>query len=195
MELILGTGSRRRREILDMFSIPFQQVSSDFDETQVVFQGGPAAFVKKIACRKAEALQDRFPDAIILTADTTVYRAGRLFEKPATMEEAFTMLREHSGKVQQVFTGVAVSHKKKLYSEVEATTVHFCELTDSEIDAYLKVFYPLDKAGGYTVQNGGSLIVKRLEGCYYNVMGLPLQTVRYLLLKTGIDLWDYLKSV
>jgi len=178
-----------------MFSIPFRQVSSDFDETQVLFKGDPAAFVTELARRKAEALHEKFPDSIILTADTTVYRDGRLFEKPANMEEAHRMLREHSGKEQQVYTGVAISYKKKIDSQAEETKVHFCELTDSEIDIYLKAFYPLDKAGGYSIQDAGSLIVKRIEGCYYNVMGLPMQTTRQLLLKAGIDLWDYFKSL
>ncbi len=195
MELILGSQSPRRREILNFFSIPFRQVSSDFEETEVIFQGDPAAFVKEIACRKAMALQDKFSDDIILTADTTVYRNGRLFEKPETMQAAYAMLQELSGKEHQVFTGVAISHQKKLYSEVEETRVQFCELTEPEIHAYAKAFYPLDKAGGYAIQKAGSLIVKRIQGCYYNVMGLPLQTVRHLLLKAGIDLWDYFKSV
>lgn len=194
MELILGSQSPRRKEILQFFSLPFRQVSSDFDEAQVVFKGDPAAFVKEIARRKAQALHDQFPDAIILTADTTVYRDGRLFEKPATMQEAHLMLRELSGKEHQVFTGVAVSQKKNILVEAEKTTVQFCELTDPEIHTYAKTFHSLDKAGGYAIQKGGTLIVKRIEGCYYNVMGLPLQTVRHLLLKAGIDLWDFLKS-
>jgi septum formation protein len=90
---------------------------------------------------------------------------------------------------------VAVSHQKKLDSEVEESRVQFCELTDSEIHTYAQAIYPLDKAGGYAIQKAGSLIVKRIQGCYYNVMGLPLQTVRRLLLKAGINLWDYFKSV
>ena len=193
--LILGSQSPRRKEILNMFSIPFRQVSSDFDEAQVVFRGDPVEFVKEIARRKATALQERFPDDLILTADTTVYRQGRLFEKPTSIQEAYAMLRELSGKEHQVFTGVAISDKKNLQSEVEETSVLFCELTDPEIHAYAKAFHPLDKAGGYAIQKAGGLIVKRIRGCYYNVMGLPLQTVRHLLLKAGIDLWDYFKSV
>jgi septum formation protein len=195
MELILGSNSPRRREILNFFSVPFRQVSSDFDETRVVFQGDPAAYVKEIARQKAMALQNKFPEDIILTADTTVYRNGRLFEKPETMQEAYAMLRELAGKEHQVFTGVAVAAQKKLYSEAEEARVQFCQLTDPEIHTYAKAFHPLDKAGGYAIQKAGSLIVKRIEGCYYNVMGLPLQTVRHLLLKAGIDLWDYFKSV
>ena len=194
-EVILGSQSPRRKEILSFFSIPFRQVHSQFDETTVPFRGDPAAFVKTIAKQKALALEPQFPNSVILTADTTVYQNGKLFEKPETMQDAYAMLRELVGKEHQVFTGVAVIHEKNLYLDVEETRVHFCELTDPEIHAYAKAIHPLDKAGGYGIQKAGSLIVKRIEGCYYNIMGLPLQTVRRLLLKAGIDLWHYFKSV
>lgn len=195
MELILGSQSPRRREILNFFSIPFRQVSPDFDETQVVFQGDPASFACEVAERKALCLAPRFPNDVILTADTVVYRNNRLFLKPETLEEAHAMLRELSGKEHQVFTGVVVAAGSKTFVDVAEAKVEFHELTDAQIRAYHQFFHPLDKAAGYGIQKGGSLIVKRIEGCYYNIMGLPIHTVRRLLLKAGIDLWDYLKSV
>jgi len=195
MNLILGSQSPRRREILNFFSIPFQQVSPDFDETQVVFQGNPGAFAAEVARRKALCLADRFPQDVILTADTIVYRSKKLFMKPETMEEAHAMLRELSGKEHQVFTGVCVAKGKEVFVEPEESRVLFHELTEPQIRTYHSFFSPLDKAGGYAIQKAGSVIVKRIEGCYYNIMGLPLHTVRHLLLKVGIDLWDYLKSV
>jgi len=194
MEIILGSQSPRRKEILEFFSLPFNQIHSDFDEEQVLFLGDPATFVKQVALEKAKALAERHPEAVILTADTVVYLNGRLFLKPATMHEAYLMLRELSGKEHQVFTGVCISHQNKEFIDVEKSRVEFCELTDSEIHAYAESFFPLDKAGGYAIQKGGCLIVKRIEGCYYNIMGLPLQKVRRLLLNIGIDLWDYFKS-
>ncbi len=195
MELILGSQSPRRREILNFFSIPFRQVNPDFDETQVGFHGDPADFASEVAHRKALSLMERFPKEVILTADTIVYRNRRLFMKPETMEEAHAMVRELSGKRHQVFTGVCVASHGEAFVEAEESGVEFHELTDSQIRAYHQFFHPLDKAGGYAIQKGGSLIVKRIEGCYYNIMGLPIHTVRRLLLKVGIDLWDYLKSV
>jgi len=195
MELILGSQSPRRREILNFFSIPFQQVSPEFDEAQVIFQGDPAAFASEVARRKALCLAERFPKEVILTADTIVYRHKRLFMKPENLEQAHAMLRELSGKDHQVFTGVCVAFGSDSFSDVEETRVFFHELTEPQIHAYHNVFLPLDKAGGYAIQKGGSLIVKRIEGCYYNIMGLPIQTVRRLLLKAGIDLWDYLKAI
>jgi len=195
MELILGSQSPRRREILNFFSIPFKQVSPDFDETQVVFKGDPSAFVCEVAMRKAQCLTPRFPGNVILTADTTVFMHNRIFMKPETMEEAHAMLRELSGKEHKVYTGVCVGKDSHYFIEADESVVEFYELTDAQIRTYHQFFFPLDKAGGYAIQKSGSLIVKRIEGCYYNIMGLPIRTVRRLLLKAGIDLWDYLKSV
>lgn len=195
MELILGSTSPRRREILNFFSLPFRQENPEFDESQVLFEGNPISFAKEVATRKAEALVERFPNHVILTADTIVFRMGKLFLKPNDLEEAHAMLKELSGKEHQVFTGVCVAKKTELFSEAEETRVFFHELTDTQIRSYHNHFLPLDKAGGYAIQKGGSLIVKRIEGCYYNIMGLPIHTVRRLLLHLGIDLWDYLKSI
>lgn len=195
MELILGSQSPRRREILNYFSLPFRQVSPDFDETQVAYQGNPASFASEVAKRKALCLSDRFPKEIILTADTVVHRQNRLFLKPESLEEAQAMLRELSGKEHQVYTGVCVARGNDIFLDAEESRVFFHELTEPQIRSYVDTFAPLDKAGGYAIQKGGSLIVKRIEGCYYNIMGLPIHTVRRLLLKAGVDLWDYLKSV
>ncbi|MBX9744336.1 MAG: Maf family protein [Chlamydiales bacterium] len=195
MEIILGSGSPRRREILQFFSLPFQQINPEFDETQVLFQNNPREFVKEISQRKALSLRKRFPNSIILTADTTVFREGRLFQKPETLEEAACMLSELSGKEHQVFTGVTVCQGHELFSDVEESIVHFHSLSPDQIQIYHRHFLPLDKAGGYAIQKAGSIIVKRIKGCYYNIMGLPLQTTRQLLLYVGVDLWNYLKSV
>ena len=194
-ELILGSGSPRRREILNFFSVPFTQVSPDFDETQVLFHGDPAAFCCETAQRKALCLLEKYPKHAILTADTIVYQNKRLYLKPETLEEARLMLAELSGKKHSVFTGVCVLKGGECHLEAEESTVWFHELTDHQIRLYHEQYNPLDKAGGYAIQRGGSVIVKRIEGCYYNVMGLPLATTRRLLALVGIDLWNYLKSL
>lgn len=193
--LILGSHSPRRREILEFFSLPFTQIKSDFDEDLVPFHGDPQAFATHVAKCKAMVLADQYPNDIILTADTVVYCEGRLFLKPETAAEAHSMLRQLSGKAHQVVTGVCVAYQNKKFIDAEKSLVEFCELTDSEIISYAEAVFPFDKAGGYAIQRGGCLIVKRIEGCYYNIMGLPLQKVRHLLLKVGIDLWDYLNTV
>lgn len=194
MELILGSSSPRRREILNFFSVPFRQADPTFDEAQVTFENDPSAFTIEIAHRKALSLIEHYPEDIILTADTVVYRKGRIFLKPESLEEAHAMLYELSHKEHEVYTAVCVAKKNQCFLDVEKSVVLFNELTETQIRSYLNTFAPLDKAGGYAIQKGGSLIVKRIEGCYYNIMGLPIQTVHRLLLKAGIDLWDYLKS-
>lgn len=194
MELILGSTSPRRREILSYFSLTVRQASPDFDESQVLFEGDPAAYAQEVAKRKAMSLAEGHPNQPILTADTVVYQGGRLFLKPETMEEAASMLSELSGKVHEVHTGVCVAKNKELFTDGAVTTVEFHELTQDQIHTYHRHFGPLDKAGSYAIQKGGSLIVKRIEGCYYNIMGLPLQPVYRLLLKVKINLWDFLKD-
>ena len=195
MEIILGSSSPRRREILSFFSLPIRQVSPDFDESQVLFEGDPSAFAQEVAKRKAMCLAEKHPSQVVLTADTVVFQGGRLFLKPESMEEAEAMLSELSGKEHQVYTGVCVAHNNQLFTDVATTAVQFHELTQDQIRTYHRHFGPLDKAGGYAIQKGGSLIVKRIEGCYYNIMGLPLQPVYRVLLKAGINLWDYLKAL
>jgi septum formation protein len=193
-EIILGSCSPRRREILGYFSLPFRQLHPSFDEESVPFRGDPVAYVNEIARGKALALAKDYPQEIILTADTTVYANGRVYAKPANLKEAHGMLRELSGQAHSVFTGVCIHTPKQEFLEAEETRVIFNNLTETEIVAYASAIQPLDKAGGYAIQENGGLIVKRIEGCYYNVMGLPLQTVRRGLLNVGIDLWAYLKS-
>ena len=193
--LILGSNSPRRKEILNFFSYPFTQADSGFNEDEVIFHGDPAAFAIETAKQKALCLVEKHPDSVILTADTVVHMGKRLFLKPATLQEAHAMLKELAGKEHQVFTGVCVAKKNQLFEGHSETRVFFHELTDSQIHRYHAHFSPLDKAGAYAIQKGGSLIVKRIEGCYYNVMGLPIHTVCQLLQKAGIDLWDYLKSI
>ncbi len=194
-ELILGSQSPRRREILNYFSIPFTQKAPSFDETQFPYHGDPAAFVCEVATQKALCLYDQFPDSPILTADTIVALDGRLFMKPESPEEAFAMLKELAGKKHSVFTGVTAALGHERHTLAEESLVEFHPLSEKQIHAYHSSFHPLDKAGAYAIQRGGSIIVKRIEGCYYNIMGLPLNATRLLLAKIGIDLWDYLKSV
>lgn len=191
--LILGSQSPRRREILSYFSLPFEQISPDFDEEAVPFRGDPAAYVCEIADGKAHSLAQLHPKATILTADTTVYQEGRIFGKPATKEEAFEFFSKLSDKWHTVYTGVAVLHGGEIWSSSEETHVLFNKISPEEISKYHEKLHWADKAGGYMVQAAGGLAIKRIDGCYYNAMGLPINTVRKLLLEVGIDLWDYIR--
>jgi septum formation protein len=192
MKLILGSQSPRRKEILSFFSLPFQQVSPHFDEEAVVFKGDPIEYVNTLAKGKLESLAKDFPEQILLTADTVVYREGNIYNKPADEEEAFQILKQLVGNWHSVYTGIAVQYQGKLFQAAEETQVLFNSLTDEQIHTYYHRLPYKDKAGGYSIQQAGSLIVKKIDGCFYNVMGLPINTLRDLLNKAGIDLWAHL---
>lgn len=193
MRLILGSQSPRRQEILNYFSLPFEQITSNFDEEAHPFRGDPGEYALELAIEKAKTVYLLHPDSVVLTADTVVALDNQIFGKPKDREEAFRTLSILQGKWHSVFTGVAVACPKGLFKGVEETRVLFNPLTAEMIDKYLEALHWADKAGGYAIQLAGSLTVSRIEGCYYNVLGLPINTTAALLKSAGIDLWEYLK--
>lgn len=194
MRLILGSQSPRRKEILSHFNLPFEQVTSDFVEESVPFTGDPQAYAQAISDGKSEMLLPLFPDAIIVTADTVVYSRGKSYGKPRDEAESFSFLRELAGEWQSVYTAVTVRRNQQAYHGVEETRVLLNDMTDEQIRIYQERLHLYDKAAGYTIQLPGSLAVNRIEGCFFNVMGLPLNTLRTLLKHLGIDLWEYIQS-
>lgn len=194
MRIILGSQSPRRREILGYFSLPFLQVSSNFDEEAEPYDGNPQKHALHLSQKKAAAIAHNYPDDIILTADTTVSVDGKMLNKPADEKEAFSFLSLLAGRWQSVFTGVTVRLGEKVYSATEETRILFHKLTPDQIHKFHQHCHFLDKAGGYAIEKSGSLIVEKMEGCYYNVMGLPINTTTRLLKQVGIDLWDHLKA-
>lgn len=192
--IILGSGSPRRKEILGYFSLPYQQVTSNFDENSIPFEDDPKRYVLELSLGKAEALVAKHPDDVILTADSVVYREGKVYGKPDDEEDAFRSLSSLNGHWHSVFTGVTLLQGGAVYQGVEETKVLFNHLTEEQIRHYHSRIHWQDKAGGYAIQMAGGLLVKRIDGCYYNVMGLPINTVRSLLGEVGIELWDYLKN-
>lgn len=191
--LILGSQSPRRKAILEQFSLPFEQATPPFIEESVHFKGNPIEYATTLSKGKSDSLHRQYPKAIILTADTVVYYKGKIYNKPQTFEEAVSFLTEFSGNWQSVFTGVTIRQGDFEYSSCEETRVLFNSLTAEQIHRFLSSISWQDKGGGYTIQGIGSLVVRKIEGCYYNVTGLPLNIVRELLLKVGIDLWHYVK--
>jgi len=191
--LLLGSSSPRRKEILGYFNLRFEQASPPFDEKKVAYRGEPAAYAAEIACGKALALKDQFPEKALLTADTVVYGNKKVYGKPANEEEAASFLLELADSWHSVFTSVALLYQGALRHQTEETRVKFRPLTEAMTRRYLQKVHWQDKAGGYAVQTTGGLLVERIEGCYYNVMGLPMGAVRQLLQQIGIDLWDFLK--
>lgn len=192
MQLILGSQSPRRKEILSYFSLPFTQVSPVFDEEAVPFHGEAEPYVAFLSKGKAESLSERFPEALILTADTIVYREGKIYGKPVNDEEAFQSLSELVGRWHTVYTAVTLQKGKQAFQHVEATHVLFNALTPTQIRQYLAHTKWSDKSGGYAIQMAGGIIVRKIDGCYYNVMGLPINALEVLLKNFQIELWDYL---
>ena len=176
MRLLLASKSPRRRQLLAELGYPVEIISVDVDEH--VPQSLPAAEVAEhLARRKAAAfpLNTIAGDEVLVTADTTVVLDHAVLGKPADREEAARMLHSLSGRTHIVYTGVCLHTAHKGVSFTEATTVHFAALTDAEISYYIDNYRPYDKAGAYGIQEWiGMVGVSRIEGCYYNVMGLPL---------------------
>lgn len=192
MNIILGSQSKRRKEILEYFTLPFRQVSPTFDEESLPFHDNPEEYVCMLSNGKGLSLVELFPDAIIITADTIVYSEGKIYGKPKNQAEAFDSLMSLKGQWHTVYTGVSVIFGKRGYHQAEPTRVLFNDLTAEQIQHYIQRTEWMDKAGGYAIQKASGLIVNRIEGCYYNVMGLPINTLEILLKRVGIELWNYI---
>ena len=176
-KLILASNSPRRRELLSGLGIDFEvRVLSGIDESYPPeLQGGdiPLYISKEKANAYVGQLRD---DELLITADTIVWLDGEVLEKPTDDADARRMLHELSGRTHQVFTGVSLTTTSKQVSFVCRSDVTFCALTDDEIDYYVSRYRPLDKAGAYGVQEWiGYVGVERIEGSFFNVVGLPVQ--------------------
>ncbi len=191
MKLILGSNSPRRKEILGYFNLPFEVRPSNFDEDSLPFEGDPVAYVRALANGKAKAIKSEEHE-IVLTADTIVYRDGKVYGKPSSGAEAFSTLKELVGTWHTVYTGITLKRGKDLWDDIEETRVLFNSPTDQQLEAYHTSLHCTDKAGGYAIQEAGALMVRSIEGCYYNVMGLPINGVHKLLSQVGVSLWDHL---
>lgn len=192
-KLILGSSSPRRKSILEFFRLPFTCVSSDFNEREVLYQGDPVAYVTELSLGKARSIQQKHGSAnLILTADTVVVYQNQIFNKPTSHQEALEMLKTLRGQTHSVITSLTLMQDNKIATDIEKTEVTFSLIPDMYLSRYIDTFSTLDKCGSYTVHEGGSLIVQHIQGCVYNVQGLPIKTLQRLLLEFNIDLWNYL---
>jgi septum formation protein len=172
--LILASGSPRRRELLARITPDFVVRPTGCDET--LAENDPARRVLELSRRKALAAAPG-PDDIVLAADTIVALDGDILEKPADADDARRMLRALSGRTHAVYTGVALRKNDRLENFCCRTAVTFWELDDALIDEYVRSGEPLDKAGAYGIQGKGALLVKGIDGDFFNVMGLPVAAV------------------
>ena len=188
-ELVLASASPRRRELLEKFSRPFSVCPARGEEAPAGAMG-PEDYVRALARAKAEEVAALYAgrDAVILAADTVVERDGRILGKPASPEDAQAMLRSLSGREHRVWTGLCVRRGSLLLTGAECTRVFFRPLTDREIGAYVSTGEPLDKAGAYGYQGLACLFVERIQGDYYNVVGLPLCRLGRMLQEAGVTL-------
>lgn len=186
MGLILASGSPRRRQLLEQIGLTFVVRSSDVDES--VSPGlTPAQVVESLSARKGEAVAaEAAPGDLVLSADTVVALDGAILGKPRDRAEAEAMLTALSGRTHQVYTGVTLLQDGRRLTEHEATAVTFRPLSPEEIAAYVSTGEPMDKAGAYGIQGLGALLVERLEGDYFNVMGLPLCRLGEMLAQFGV---------
>lgn len=183
-KIILASKSPRRQELLKGLDIQFEIKTKEVDESYPLTMK-PEQVPVFLAEKKADAFVDLLEkDTILITSDTIVIQGKNILEKPNVIEEGKAMIRKLSGQVHTVVTGVCIQTLEKSISFSDETRVLFTDLTDDEIDYYMKNYQPFDKAGSYGVQEWiGYVGIERLEGSYYNVMGLPVHKV-YTALKT-----------
>ncbi len=192
LRIILASQSPRRKQLLGQigiqnFDILVPRADETYDPTL-----SPEEIVSSICRKKAEAARalSGDPEAVIITADTMVFLDGLHLGKPHTEEEAFSMLSALSGRIHHVCTGVTVSRGERMETGAETTAVTFRHLTEAEIWAYIRSGEPFDKAGGYGVQGVAALFIPRIEGDYFNVMGLPLFLLGRMLSDFGVKLFS-----
>lgn len=190
--LVLASQSPRRKMLLNQIGVSFETYPSDVDE-KMTGNMEPEDFAGSLSERKAigareQLLSKGYTSFVVLAADTVVVLEGMILGKPEDENEAFKMLKELSGKWHQVMTGVTVidGDDGKKITRVEKTRVKIRDLTSNEIKRYIETQEPLDKAGAYGIQGIGALLVERIDGCYYNVVGLPLNSVSLMLPQFGI---------
>lgn len=177
-DIVLASGSPRRREILSDMGLDFDVFVSEADEDSVKCEGiSTGVYVQELAMLKASAAAKLLEgeDTIIIAADTVVCLEGKILGKPKDEDDAKNMLRSLSGKCHSVFTGICVMRAKNAFSVCSAveTKVYFKKLSDEKIERYISTKEPYDKAGSYAIQGKGALFVEKIEGDYLNVVGLP----------------------
>ena len=187
MNLVLASGSPRRKELLEMLGMDFITVPACGKECPPP-QAGPAQTVEALAAAKAKEVAVRYPLISVLGADTVVSVDGRILGKPTDAVDAANMLRSLSGREHSVFTGLCVVKDGIAHVVSEETKVEFRPLEEEEIIRYVQSGEPMDKAGAYACQGRAALFIRRMDGDFFNVMGLPLFRLGQLLQEIGVSI-------
>jgi nucleoside triphosphate pyrophosphatase len=181
-DLVLASASPRRKELLSILGIPFTVIPSSIDEIPTPGES-PETFVVRMAKEKCAEVASRVSHSVVLSADTVVTIDGDILGKPIDAHDAARMLRKLSGRDHWVYTAICVLHQEKeeMLESVDRTRVWFVSLDDATIHDYIRRENVLDKAGAYAIQGYAGVFIPKIEGNYFNVMGLPLPLVRSLL--------------
>jgi septum formation protein len=189
-DIVLASVSPRRLELLKLLVRDFRVEPSGFDESCGLHIDEPEPHVLYQSGMKAREVAARFAEAVVIGADTIVVVDDRILGKPADEDDAAAMLRSLSGRVHQVYTGIAVISNGRLLQACECTDVRFRELSPEVISRYIDTGEPMDKAGAYAIQGKGAALIERIDGCFFNVVGLPIYRLSRLLEQIpGVGFW------
>ncbi|MFH1413732.1 MAG: Maf and M48 domain-containing protein [Candidatus Omnitrophota bacterium] len=186
--IYLATCSKARKKLFSVFGLKFKVIPSGIREAHRTLDLSYPALVKRNAREKAKEVAKRVKNGIIIGADTIVVQDGKIFGKPKNLKAAARMLKRLSRRPQWLYTGIAVidKDKNKTLVDYEKSKVYMDQLTDREINAYFSRVSPLDMAGSFDIQGRGALFIRRIEGCFYNVVGLPLRKLFLMLKRIGV---------
>ena len=189
-KIILASGSKARQALLKQIGLHFRVDESRVKERNK-FEGRAADLVRQNALLKARAVAAKYDSGVVIAADTVVRVGRKIIGKPRNLRDAYRTLRLLSQKPQWVYTGVAVIDidRQKTLTTFDKTKVFMYPLTEEQIKNYFKKVSPLDKAGSFDIQGLGSVFIDRVEGCFYNVVGLPLAKLANLLRRVGIEVF------
>jgi len=177
MKIILASKSPRRIEILNKINLNFKAINSNYDESLIrINHKNPSNYCQMLATKKAKIVSDRFDDTFVIGADTIVYHKNKILGKPKNKQEAIFYLKLLSNSNHSVYTGITLINKNKKINKsfFDKTFVHFNKIYLKDIKYYINNYNPYDKAGSYGIQGWSSIFVKKINGCFYNVIGFPL---------------------
>jgi septum formation protein len=188
MEIVLASASNRRKELLEKIGLQFTVDPSDYPE-DASLKLKPRDRAKQISLDKARTVAARHSNAIIISADTFIVSQGQVMGKPHSTNEARKMLKALSGRSHVTMTGLTILNTPngKTISRVIETRIYMRKLSEREIDSYVSSSEPLDKAGAYAIQGLGAVLIDKIKGDYYNVVGLPLSALVQALKSFGVD--------
>ena len=173
-KVVLASSSPRRKEIFQMIGVPIVIFPADIEEE--IFTDNPRILVQKHASDKAKSVCRQLDsDCVIIGADTVVYHDKKILGKPSSTQEVYEMMKLLSNTSHYVYTGFSICYRHQISTAYEKTKVEFNQMSNQDIEEYLQTKEPFDKAGSYGIQGYGSQFIKKITGCYFNVMGFPVQ--------------------